>query len=89
MRFKKLLIIGAMLAGLAACSPAEPKHDVAYYRDHADARATMMAACRNDRGKAKADSNCLNALAADSEAVSKKFWTVPATSSRVRNPGQL
>lgn len=89
MRFKILSIIGAALAALAGCAPAEPRHDVAYYRDHPDARGAMMTACRNDRGEAKADSNCANALAADSEAVSKKFWAAPATSSRVRNPGQL
>jgi hypothetical protein len=89
MRLKTLLILGAPFAALAACSPAEPKHDVAYYRAHPDTRAATMAACQNDRGKAKADSNCLTALAADSEAVSKKFWTVPATPSRVHNSGQL
>lgn len=89
MRLKTLLILGAPLVALAACSPAEPKHDVAFYRAHPDARAATMAACQNDRGKAKADSNCLNALAAHSEAASKRFWTVPATPSRVHNGGQL
>jgi hypothetical protein len=89
MRRTGLLILAAAIASLAACSPAAPAHDVAYYRTHADARASMMAACRNDRGKVKADSNCVNALAADSEAVSKKFWTAPAPPSRVRSPGQL
>ena len=45
-RFDTLFIIGGGLAALAACSPAEPKHDVAYYRSHSDARAAMMAVCR-------------------------------------------
>ncbi len=88
MRRFGLLALG-LLAALAACSPTEPAHDVAYYRDHPDARAQEMAACRNDRGKVKASSNCLNALAADAAATSKTFWTVPATPSRVQNPGKL
>jgi hypothetical protein len=83
-----LLSLGA-LAALAACSPPEPPHDVAYYQGHPDARAVEMAACQNDRGKAKASSNCINALAADGAAASKKFWTVPATPSRVQDPGKL
>lgn len=86
---RRTLILVAALGALDACSAAEPKHDVAYYRTHVGARGAMMAACRNDPGKLKADSDCINALAADSEAVSKTFWTAPAPPSRVRNPGQL
>ncbi len=88
MRRLALLALGA-LAALAACSPPEAAHDVAYYQGHPDARATEMAACQNDRGKAKATSNCINALAADAQATSKTFWTVPATPSRVQDPGKL
>jgi len=83
-----LLALGA-LAALAACAPPQPAHDVAYYRDHPDERAHEMAACQTDRGKVKASSNCINALAADAAATSKTFWTVPATPSRVQNPGKL
>jgi hypothetical protein len=88
MRRLALLALGA-LAALAACSPPEPAHDVAYYQGHPDERAAEMAACQNDRGKVKATSNCINALAADAKATSKKFWTVPATPSRVQDPGKL
>ena len=79
----------ALGGALAACSPPEPSHDIAYYRDHPDVRATKMAACRSDRGKLAATPNCINALAADSEAVSKKSWTIPNTPPRVANPGKL
>lgn len=87
------LRLAAALGGLAllvaACSPAEPDHDIAYYRAHPDERATKMAACQNDRGKLAATANCINALAADSEATSKKFWTVPKPASRVQDAGKL
>ena len=89
MRQLSLLAALGLVAALAACSPPEPAHDVAYYRDHPDARAKEMAACQNDRGKVKASNNCINALAADSAAASKKFWTVPAAPSRVQDPGKL
>ena len=84
-----VLAVGALEGALVACSPSEPSNDIAYYRGHPDARASKMAACGADRGKLAATSNCINALAADSEAVSKTFWTVPKPAPRVRNPGQL
>ena len=83
------LVLGAAAAALAACSPPEPAHDVAYYRDHPDARATKMAACQNDRGRIAATPNCINALAADSAATSQKFWTTPTPAPRVQDPGKL
>jgi hypothetical protein len=86
---RPLLAASALGGALAACSPSEPSHDIAYYRGHPDVRATKLAACRSDRGKRAATSNCINALAADSEAVSERFWTVPPTPSRVANPGKL
>jgi hypothetical protein len=93
MRRLGILLAATALAALAGCSPPSPAdgpaHDVAYYTAHPDERAKAMAACRNDRGKVKASSNCINALAADSAATSKTFWTVPATPSRVRDPGKL
>jgi hypothetical protein len=78
-----------LLAALAACSRPEPPHDVAYYTAHPDERAREMAACQNGRGKVKASSNCINALAADGAAASKKFWTIPAAPSRVQDPAKL
>jgi hypothetical protein len=86
---RPLLVLGAAGAALAACSPSESAHDVAFYRDHPDVRATKMAACQNDRGRIAATANCINALAADSEATSKRFWTTPKPAPRVQDPGKL
>ena len=76
---RRVLVLGAAaaLAALAACSPPEAAHDVAYYRDHADERATKLTACRNDQGKLAATSNCINALAADSAAHAAHFYDAP------------
>ncbi len=87
--WRPFLVLGAAAAALAACSRPEPAHDVAYYRDHPDERATKMAACQNDRGRIAATPNCINALAADSEATSKTFWTTPKPAPRVQDPGKL
>ena len=77
MRRVPVLGAAAALAALAACSPREPAHDVAYYRDHADERAAKLAACRNDQGKLAATGNCINALAADSAAHAAHFYDAP------------
>jgi hypothetical protein len=90
MRRLVLLAAATALASLSACSPPEPPHDIAYYRDHPEERVAKMKACQNDRGRLAATANCINALGADSEAVSKKFWTTPAKpTSRVADPGKL
>jgi hypothetical protein len=89
MRRVLLLTVGAALAALAACSPAEPAHDIAYFRDHPTERAAKMTACRNDQGRLAATPNCINALGADSEAESKRFWRQPAPVPRLANPGKL
>jgi hypothetical protein len=86
---RRLLLGAAAAAALASCSAPEPGHDVAYYRAQLDERQTKMAACRSERGKLGGTPNCINALQAASEATSKKFWTVPATPSRVRGAGKL
>jgi hypothetical protein len=88
-RLLSIAALTALVGGLAACSPLEPAHDVAYYRDHPADRAAKMTACHNDRGKIAATPDCINALAADSEATSEKFWTVPKTAPRVQDPGKL
>ena len=89
MRRVLLLSAAAALAALAACSPPEPAHDVAYYRDHPDARTAKMAACRADPGKLAATANCVNAVAADGAAASQKFWQVQKPAARVQDPGKL
>ena len=89
MRRALLLTASAALAALAACSPAEPAHDIAYYRDHPTERAAKMTACRNDQGRLAASPNCINALRADSEAESKRFWNQPKPAPRLTNPSKL
>ena len=90
MTLRKILVATGLAAlTLAACSPGETPHDVAYYRDHADDRAAQMAKCRNDPGNLGKTPNCLNALRADADAASEKAWTLPKTESRVRDPGKL
>ena len=76
---RRVLVFGAAaaVAALAACSPPEVAHDVAYYRDHADERAAKLTACRNDEGKLAATGNCINALAADSAAHAAHFYGAP------------
>jgi hypothetical protein len=81
--------VAALGGALAACTPAEPDHDVAYYRANPDARRAKLADCRNDRGKLAATPNCINALAADADATSQRFWTVQRPASRVQDPGKL
>jgi hypothetical protein len=85
----RFLAVGLALSVLAACSPPEAAHDVAFYRDHPQARAAKLSACRNDPGRLAATDNCVNALGADSAAVSKQFWNKPRTAPRVANPGAL
>ena len=85
----RLLLAVGLLGALAGCSQSEPSHDVAYYRDHPAARAAKLAACRNDQGKLAPTPNCINALSADSEGVSKRFWDTPKPPSRVAEPGKL
>ena len=75
------LILGLALAAAACSRPVD--HEVAFYRAHPADRATQLATCRNDQGRVAATPNCINALAADSEATSRRFWTVPKPAARV------
>jgi hypothetical protein len=90
MRAVRLLAaLGSAAAALAACSPAEPSHDKAYYAANAAERATKLAACQNDPGKMAATPNCVNAQAADADAHTKNFYDVQKPASRVQQPGKL
>ncbi len=88
-RFPLGLGLVAAVAVLVSCSGAEPARDVAYYRAHAAERTAKLAACRNDVGHVAPTANCINALAADSEAQSRRFWSVHKPASRVADPGKL
>ena len=90
MRPSRLLAaLGLAAAALAACSPAEPSHDKAYYAANTAERATKLAACQNDPGKMAATPNCVNAQAADADAHTKNFYDVQKPASRVQQPGKL
>ena len=93
---RRVLLLGAAaaLAALAACSPPEPAHDVAYYRDHPDDRAAKLKTCQNDQGRLAATSNCINALAGDSAAHAAHFYDAPQPEAHkpatgVADPGKL
>jgi hypothetical protein len=86
---RRLAALGLAAAALAACSPAEPSHDKAYYAAHDAERATKLAACQNDPGKMAATANCANAQAADTDAHTKTFYDAPKPASRVQQPGKL
>lgn len=79
----------AAAAVLAGCTPAEPDHDKAYWRAHDAERATKLAACQNDPGQLAARPNCVNARAAEADAVTSKFYDVRKPASRVDKPGSL
>jgi hypothetical protein len=90
MRAKRLLAaLSLTAAALAACSPAEPSRDKAYYAAHDTERATKLAACKNDPGKMAAAPNCVNAQAADADAHAKGFYDVQRPAARVQQPGKL
>lgn len=75
-------------AAVTACSRPPPQA-LAYYRAHPAERATRLAACRRDRSRLAATANCVNALEADGEDASRRFWSNPKPASRVRTPGTL
>ena len=89
MRWPSLLRIVALAASLAACSRPGPMQDIAWYRAHPEERSAQLAACRNDRGRLAPTASCIDALAADSEAVSKRFWTTPRPAPRAAKLGAL
>jgi hypothetical protein len=90
MRATRLLAaLGLAAAALAACSPAEPDHDKAYYAANAADRATEVAACQKDPGRLAATANCVNAQAADADAHTKTFYDVQQPAARVQQPGKL
>ncbi|HXQ45134.1 MAG TPA: EexN family lipoprotein [Caulobacteraceae bacterium] len=78
-----------LAAALAGCSAPEPDHDVAFYRDHASQRAVKLAACRADPGRLQRTANCVNALAADGQVTSQRFWNVSKLGTRVAGAAGL
>ncbi len=78
----------ALAAAVASCS-RPPARDIAFYRAHPTERATRLEACRGDRGRPSPTADCINALAADSEDTSRKFWTTPPPAARLQHPNTL
>jgi hypothetical protein len=78
-----------LVAMLAACSAPEPARDVAYYRGHANDRAAKLAACGADPGRLRRTANCVNAVAADAQVASQRFWNVSKPAPRVAGAGGL
>jgi len=76
-------------AALAACSPAAPNHDKAWFAANAADRASTVAACQKDPGRLGATPNCVNAQAADADAHAQHFYDTPTPAARVDQPGKL
>ncbi len=89
MRTLPLWLALASIGTLAACSPAAPVHDKAYYATHDAERATQLATCQNDPGQLASTPNCLNAQSADADAHAAHFYDSPKAAARVTKPGQL
>lgn len=64
---KKLICLLPLFAMLAACGDEDPKTKE-WYMQHDKERAVRVAECRND-AKLHASADCMNALAAESQAV--------------------
>jgi hypothetical protein len=89
MRYGRLLLAGAVVASLGACSPQAPVHDKAFYAAHADERAQAISACQADPGRLAATPNCLNAQSADADAHAAHFYDAPKPTSRAEKSSQL
>lgn len=61
------LSLGLIGLGIAGCDSPAATHDRTYYATHSDARAEVLAECRNDPGRLGGTPNCRNALAAQSD----------------------
>jgi hypothetical protein len=85
-------VLGAMVAvalALAACAPAAPTHDKAFYAANTDARAQTLTACQADPGRLGRTADCTDARAAEADAHAARFYAAPRPASRVVQPGQL
>ncbi len=84
------LSLGLMGLGLAGCGAPEATHDRAYFVGHPDERAQALVRCHNDPGRLSATPNCLNALAAESEAEhDRAFHGARPTTGGVSRPDHL
>ncbi len=79
----------AVLATLAACSPAAISHDKAYYAAHGDERASQLTTCQTDPGRLGLTPNCVNARAAEADTHAGRFYDAPKTAAYVADRGKL
>jgi hypothetical protein len=89
---RPLLIVLALTASvvLAACQPPATIHDKTYYAAHPDARAQVLAECRNDPGRLEETPNCVNAIQADADAEHQRvFHSPPPKAPGVNSPDHL
>ena len=89
MRAVQVVIAGAVLLALAACSQPMPIRDKAYYLAHPTDRLADVTACRNNPGALASTPNCVNAAAATADIERDHFWAIKKPKSRVTNPGAL
>ncbi|HEY5009261.1 MAG TPA: EexN family lipoprotein [Caulobacteraceae bacterium] len=89
MRALCVVVVLALTSALAACAPAVPARDQAYYFAHAADRTSTLAECRNNPGAFGRTSNCANATAAAGKIESDRFWAIKKPKSRVANPSSL
>jgi hypothetical protein len=89
MRANVLFVLTIAAAALAACSPAGPPHDKAYYAAHPAERASKLAACRNDPGRLAATPPCVNAQGAEADAHAEHVYDLATPAPRVTRPGAL
>ena len=84
------LLLGVAALSLAGCGAPEATHDRAYFVDHPDDRARALVRCHNDPGRLSATPNCLNALAAESDAEhDRAFHGARPTTGGVSRPDHL
>jgi hypothetical protein len=79
----------AASAALAACSPAVPSRDKAWYAAHEAERTSQIAACQNNPGGLGKTPNCVNAQAADADVHTQHVYDTAKPAARVQDPGKL
>jgi hypothetical protein len=87
---RSALALGAVaLLALAACAPAAPARDKAFYASNVDARAQTLTACQADPGGLGRTADCGNARAAEADAHAARSYDAQRPASRVAQPGPL
>jgi len=74
---------------VAACAPAAPARDKAFYATNVDARAQTLTACQADPGGLGRTADCGNARAAEADAHAARSYDAQRPASRVAQPGPL